>query len=121
MNADTIQREFSLFSFFKVFVAHFDFGFRYDFDEVLVIYKPVAAILFAPILFLAYRTRTELWKSVTALVVAAILLPQLSGHYKLIYLLIPIVLFVAAAQRVGLMRSISLCLAYSLFQSHTLC
>lgn len=92
--ANTAQRGVSLYSLFKVGAVYFDFAWSIDYSQALFWYRLFATAAYFPLLWLAYLHRNELWKSFGIMTVAALLLPHLSGHYKLIHLLIVIFLFV---------------------------
>jgi hypothetical protein len=107
---DTAQRGVSLFSLFKIAALYLAEGVNIDFQEALKVYRALAALAFLPMLWLAYRVRHEFWKVIGVLTIAALLLPHLSGHYKLIHMLFIILLFVVKERESVFDWAYALCL-----------
>jgi hypothetical protein len=96
-----VQRGISLFTVIKVFLIETGYSMlhMHGFLRIYVAAAAVAAILVA-----GYVTfiESELWKRATILVVAMLVLPQISADYKMIHLLIPLFLFANSTERSGM-------------------
>jgi len=98
-NNDIVQRGVTLFMVIKVLLIETGTIAGLDMPRLLSIYfatAVAAAILVAG--YVAFIER-ELWKRAALLVIAMLLLPQLSAEYKMIHLLIPLFLFVNSTEQ----------------------
>jgi hypothetical protein len=98
-NNDIVQRGVSMFTVIKVFLIETSRIAGVDMARFLSIYfatATAAAILVAGYVIFVER---ELWKRVALLVIAMLLLPQLSADYKMIHLFVPMFLFINAARQ----------------------
>ena len=107
-NPLSVQRGVSLFTTFKVLIGLWNPENTIDYKAILPIYKTAAAFMSVPMLALAYGLRQLPWKCVYVITAAAVLLPHLSAHYKLILFLLPLLLFIISEKR----RSLDLLYAF---------
>jgi hypothetical protein len=98
-NNNIVQRGVTLFTIIKVFLIETGTIAGVDMPRFLSIYFATAVA--ATILVAGYVTfiERELWKRAALLVIAMLLLPQLSAEYKMIHLLIPLFLFVNSTEQ----------------------
>jgi len=75
-------------------VIHFDFAGHSG--TVLFLYSAMAAAIFAVVLAYVMLREREAWRQVYLLTFLTLVLPQVSFDYKLIFLLIPLVMFLTA-------------------------
>jgi hypothetical protein len=93
-----VQRGVSLFTVIKVFLIETGYGMQHMY-RLLCLY--VATAVAAAILVVGYVTfiERELWKRAAILVIAMLLLPQISADYKMAHLLIPLFLFTNSTEQ----------------------
>jgi hypothetical protein len=94
-----VQRGVSLFTLTKIFLIETNLLQKVNMSEFLGIYIKIAMV--AGLFIAAYVVflEKEFWKKVAVLVVAMLLLPQVSADYKLIHVFIPLFLFFNAPKR----------------------
>jgi ABC-type spermidine/putrescine transport system permease subunit II len=74
-------------------------GGRNAIEIALTVYTCAAAVLGLALVALLWRVRFELWEQVALLVLAYDVLPQVSGGYKLLHLVVPIAMFLRFGAR----------------------
>lgn len=89
-----VQRGVSLFTFFKIIFLETGWIAHINMPLFLSIYIKVAALAFVPLAAYVVLKEQILWRRVALLVFAMLLLPQISGDYKLIHLYLPLFLFI---------------------------
>jgi len=94
-----VQRGVSLFTLIKIFLIETNLLQKVNMSEFLGIYIKIAMV--AGLFIAAYVVflEKEFWKKVAVLVIAMLLLPQVSADYKLIHVFIPLFLFFNASKR----------------------
>jgi hypothetical protein len=94
-----VQRGVSLFTLIKIFFIEANLLPKVDMSKFLGIYIKTAIVvglfLAAYVVFL----EKEFWKKISVLVIAMLLLPQVSADYKLIHLFVPLFLFINAPRQ----------------------
>ena len=91
---DLVQRGISLFTLSKVFIHLFGLSPLIDYNSLLALYKVLSIGLLAVFCFLAWRVRISAWRTSCLLCSAAMLLPHLSAHYKLLLVFIPLYFYI---------------------------
>ena len=91
-----VQRGVSLFTLIKIFFIESNLLHKIDMAKFVSIY--IKAAMVAGLFIAAYVVflEKEFWKKVAVLVIAMLLLPQVSADYKLIHLFVPLFLFINA-------------------------
>jgi hypothetical protein len=89
----------SLFGPLKLLVVDVFGGGRDAIEIALTVYTCAAAVLGLALVALLWRVRFELWEQVALLVLAYDVLPQVSGGYKLLHLVVPIAMFLRFGAR----------------------
>ncbi len=91
------QGSLSYLSLVKIAARVIHFNFAGHADTILFAYSVVGATMFAAVVAYVMLRERELWKQVYLLTFLLLVLPQVSFDYKLIFLLLPVVLFIVAA------------------------
>jgi hypothetical protein len=89
----------SLFGPLKLLVVDVFGGNQDAVRSALTAYTVGAAILAVGLVVALWRLRLELWQQVTLLIIAYDVLPQVSGGYKLLHLVVPIGMFLRFGTR----------------------
>jgi hypothetical protein len=94
-----VQRSVALFTGIKVILVETGKVMGVNMRAIMIIYFATAVV--TAILVAGYVTfvEHELWKRAALLVIAMLLLPPLSTEYKMVYLLIPLFLFVNSSEK----------------------
>ncbi len=94
-----VQRGISIFTLLKIFFIETNLLQYINIGEFLGIYIKIAMIVF--LFFAAYVVflEKEFWKKVAILVIAMLILPQVSADYKLIHIFIPLFLFINSSKQ----------------------
>lgn len=90
-NPDLSQRGVTLYSFFKVCMIYLNV--KVDLRHFLRLYLIGGFISFAGLWFFILRKTADLFSQASLLIIAVILLPQLSADYKLVHVLTIFLLF----------------------------
>jgi len=91
------QGSLSYLSLVKIAARVVRFDFAGHAGTILALYSLAAAAIFAAVLAHILLRERELWKQVYLLTFLTMVLPQVSFDYKLVFLLLPAVLFLNAA------------------------
>ncbi len=91
-----VQRGVNIFSVLKIYLIHFKMIAKTDMTQLLNRYAELSVVFFAGLAAYVVFVEKEFWKKVAILVISMLLLPQLSGDYKLIHLFLPLFLFINA-------------------------
>lgn len=93
-----VQRGVSLFTLIKIFLIETNLLQKVNMAVFLGIYIQTAMVVGLFIAAYVVFLEKEFWKKVAVLVVAMLLLPQVSADYKLIHMFIPLFLFFNASK-----------------------
>lgn len=90
-----VQRGVTLLNFIKIIVLQN----QIILPEMIlknfpIIYSITVVVLFLPVMLFVIFIEKELWKNVALLTFAMLLLPTLSGDYKLLHVILPLFLFI---------------------------
>lgn len=88
-----VQRGVSLFTLIKIFLIETDLLQKVDMVKFLGIYVKTAMVVGLFISAYVVFLEKDFWKKIALLVIAMLLLPQVSADYKLIHMFIPLFLF----------------------------
>jgi hypothetical protein len=91
---NVVQRGLSLFTLMKIYCIQTNQILSIDMVKFLGLYAKIALSFFIFLSGYVLFIEKELWKKVMILVAAALLLPHVSADYKLIYIFIPMFLFI---------------------------
>jgi hypothetical protein len=91
-----VQRGVALFTLIKIIFIETDLLQKVNMTQFLSIYIKIAIIMFLSIAAYVVFLEKDFWKRVAILVIAMLLLPQVSADYKLIHIFIPLFLFINA-------------------------
>ena len=91
-----VQRGVSLFTLIKIFFIETNLLQKVDMVKFLGIYVKTAIIVFLFIAAYVVFWEKDFWKKNAILVIAMLLLPQVSADYKLIHIFVPLFLFINA-------------------------
>lgn len=90
-----VQRGVTLLTLFKIIVLQNQITLPDTLlNQFSTIYSISVCILFIPVLFYTIFIEKELWKRVALLTFSMLLLPTISGDYKLLHVLLPLFLFI---------------------------
>jgi hypothetical protein len=98
-NNNCVQRGVTLFTFFKVIFIQTNTIRLINMSWFLTFYTRIAIVSFFIMGAYVIYLEQEMWKKVSLIVFAMLLLPQFSADYKLIHLFIPIILFINNEKR----------------------
>jgi hypothetical protein len=90
------QRGVALFTLIKIILIETDLLQKVDMVQFLNFYTKIAMVLFLPVSAYVVFLEKDFWKKAAILVIAMLLLPQVSAEYKLIHIFIPLFLFINA-------------------------
>jgi hypothetical protein len=91
-----VQRGVALFTLIKIIFIETDLLQKVNMTQFLSIYIKIAIIMFLSIAAYVVFLEKDFWKRVAILVIAMLLLPQVSADYKLIHIFIPLFLYINA-------------------------
>ena len=91
---NVLQRGVSLFTLFKLIFIQTNYIHKIDMVKFLSIYTKIIFSVFIVIGYYVVTIEREFWKKVMVLVSAMLLFPHVSVDYKLLYLFIPLFLFI---------------------------
>jgi len=83
----------SMFTIFKVYFIESGIIQRIDMSFFSSLYVKGVLLAFIPMGLYVIFLEKELWKRVTVLSIAMVIFPQISGDYRLLYMLVPLFLF----------------------------
>jgi hypothetical protein len=89
-----IQRGVSLLTFIKLYYIKTHLLPNLVLKNFLFVYFGLAAILAAAVVLFVIFIEKEEWKKVALLIFSMLLLPTISAEYKLLYVIIPLYLFI---------------------------
>jgi hypothetical protein len=92
-NTNVVQRGVSLFTMVKILAVLKGAVRSLDMNRVLAVYTGLALLVFGALAAYTLKVESQLWKAVALMVNAMLLLPYLSGDYKLLHLFVPMLLF----------------------------
>lgn len=90
-----IQRSTSLFTFLKIQLIQYGLIDLVDMAKILKLYFIFAISIFIVIATYILREKQALWKKAVFLTFAMVFLPHISADYRLIYIFIPLILFLS--------------------------
>lgn len=97
-----LQRGVSLFSIVKLILIKTNIIHSMEMPSVLSMYVKMSLLVFGLIAVYIYFIEKEFWKKVTLLIFSMLLLPHVSAEYKLIYIFIPLYLFINSNKKAKL-------------------
>ncbi|MEA5115130.1 MAG: glycosyltransferase family 87 protein [Geobacteraceae bacterium] len=89
-----VQRGVSLYTLIKIVLIKFGLIGSVNIGQLLAIYSYMAFALFIGLSIYLYKVNLKLWEKVFLLVSIMLLFPHLSADYKLLYLYLPLALFI---------------------------
>jgi len=93
-NNNYLRRGVSLFTIVKIWLINTNHIHSINMPSVISIYVKISLIIFGLIALYIYFIEKEFWKRVTLIVCPMLFLPHMSADYRLLYIFIPLYLYV---------------------------